>query len=63
MKNGCAAGAIVSATRFAELEALDQENSMAQSKREFDEAYKDWIEAQNQLVEKIGVFGEDLRPW
>ena len=63
MKNGCVAGVIMSAARFAELETLDQEKSMTQSKREFNETYKDWIEVQNGLVEKIGVFGEDLRPW
>ena len=28
-----------------------------------DKASKDWIAAQNELVEKVGVFGEELRPW
>ena len=63
MKNDRVAGVIVSAARFAELEALEQKKSMVQRKREFNETYKDWIEAQNGLVEKIGVFGEELRPW
>ncbi|MDQ0568452.1 prevent-host-death family protein [Variovorax paradoxus] len=63
MKNDRVAGVIVSAARFAELEALEQKKSMAQRKREFGETYKDWIAAQNDLVDRIGVFGEEFRPW
>ncbi|RRH86540.1 type II toxin-antitoxin system Phd/YefM family antitoxin [Variovorax beijingensis] len=63
MKNDRVAGVIVSAARFAELEALEQKKSMAQRKREFSETYKDWIAAQNDLVDRIGVFGEEFRPW
>ena len=63
MKNDRVAGVIVSAARFAELEALEQKKSMAQRKREFSETYKDWIAAQNDLVDCIGVFGEEFRPW
>ena len=63
MKNDRVAGVIVSAARFAELEALEQKRSMAQRKKEFGETYKDWITAQNELVERIGVFGEEFRPW
>ena len=54
---------IVSAARFAELEALEQKKSMAQRRREFNETYKEWIAAQNALVESTGVFGEEHRPW
>jgi prevent-host-death family protein len=63
MKNDRVAGVIVSAARFAELEALEQKKSMAQRKREFDETYKEWIAEQNDLVERVGVFGEEFRPW
>ncbi|OUM01348.1 type II toxin-antitoxin system prevent-host-death family antitoxin [Variovorax sp. JS1663] len=63
IKNDRVAGVIVSAARYAELEALEQKKSMAQRKREFNETYKDWIAAQNELVDKVGVFGETLRPW
>ena len=38
MKNDRVAGVIVSAARFAELEALEQKKSMVQRKREFNEA-------------------------
>ena len=63
MKNDRVAVVLVSAARFAELEALEKKKSMAQRKREFNAEYKDWIAAQNELVEKHGVFGESFRPW
>lgn len=63
MKNDRVAGVIVSAARFAELEALEQKKSMAQRKREFNETYKEWIAEQNDLVERVGVFGEEFRSW
>jgi prevent-host-death family protein len=63
MKNDRVAGVIVSAARYAELEALEQKKSIVERRRQFNEAYKEWIAAQNELVEKIGVFGETLRPW
>lgn len=63
LKNDRVAAVIVSAARFAELEALEQKKSLALRKREFDERYKDWIAAQGDLVERIGVFGEEFRPW
>jgi prevent-host-death family protein len=63
MKNDRVAGVIVSAARFAELEALEQKKSMAQRKREFNETYKEWIAEQNDLVERVGVFGEEFRLW
>ncbi|QOF77374.1 type II toxin-antitoxin system prevent-host-death family antitoxin [Variovorax sp. 38R] len=63
MKNDRVAVVLVSAARFAELEALEKQKSMAQRKREFNEEYKDWIAAQHELVEAHGVFGENFRPW
>ncbi|MGO4393853.1 type II toxin-antitoxin system prevent-host-death family antitoxin [Variovorax sp. M-6] len=63
MKNDRIAGVIVSAARYAELEALERTKSMTERKQEFNETYKEWIAAQNDLVDKIGVFGEELRPW
>jgi len=63
MKNDRIAAVIVSAARFAELEALEQKKSMAQRKREFSQTYKEWIAAQNDLVDRLGVFGEEFRPW
>lgn len=63
LKNDRVAAVMISAVRYAELEALEQGESLAQRRKEFNEKYKDWIAAQNDLVEKVGVFGESLRPW
>ena len=29
----------------------------------FYEKYKDWVDEQNRLVERYGIFGEEYRPW
>ena len=63
MKNDRVAVVMVSAARYAELESLEQSKSLGQRKREFNDTYADWIAAQNQLVEQVGVFGEEHRPW
>lgn len=63
MKNDRVAVVLVSAARFAELEALEQKKSMAQRKREFNAQYKDWIAAQNELVEKHGLWPDGMVAW
>ncbi|WP_418132228.1 type II toxin-antitoxin system prevent-host-death family antitoxin (plasmid) [Variovorax sp. 375MFSha3.1] len=63
MKNDRVAVVMVSAARYAELEALERKKTPGQHKREFNETYAEWIAAQNGLVERVGVFGEDYRPW
>ena len=63
MKNDRIAVVMLSAARYAELEALEQKKTIAQRKGEFNETYGEWIAAQNDLVERVGVFGEDYRPW
>lgn len=63
MKNDRVAGVIVSAARFAQLEAAEQKKSLAQRKREFNETFGDWITAQHELVDRAGVFGEEFRTW
>ena len=63
MKNDRVAAVIVSAERFAELEAAEQKKSLAQRKREFNEAFGDWIAAQHELVDRSGIFGEEFRTW
>ncbi|QFZ87353.1 MULTISPECIES: type II toxin-antitoxin system prevent-host-death family antitoxin [Variovorax] len=63
MKNDRVAVVLVSAARFAELEALEQKKSMAQRRREFNAEYKDWIAAQNELVEKHGLWCEGMVAW
>jgi len=63
MKNDRVAVVMVSAARYAELEALERTKTPGQRKREFNETYAEWIAAQNGLVERVGVFGEVYRPW
>ncbi|MBN8748460.1 Antitoxin Phd_YefM, type II toxin-antitoxin system [Xylophilus ampelinus] len=63
LKNDRVAAVLISAARYAELESLAQQKSMAERRQEFNERHGAWIEAQNALVDKIGVFGESLRPW
>jgi hypothetical protein len=46
-----------------EPETLERSKSTEALKRELNETYRAWIAAQSALVERIGVFGEDLRPW
>jgi prevent-host-death family protein len=62
-KGGRVDSVILSVEQFESLKASGQQKSMAQRKREFNEKYKDWIAEQNALVEKVGVFGEEFRPW
>ena len=63
VKNDRVAVVMVSAARYAQLEALEQQKSVGQRKREFNETYKEWIDAQNEMIDRIGVFGEEFRPW
>ena len=63
MKNDRIAVVMLSAARYAELEALEQKKTIAQRKGDFNETYAEWIAAQNDLVERVGVFGEAYRPW
>lgn len=63
MKNDRVAGVIVSAARYAELEALEREKSMAQRRKEFNEKYRDWIAEQNAHVEAHGLWCEGLVAW
>ena len=63
LKNDRVAAVIVSAARYAELEALEQKKSMTQRRKEFNEKYKDWIAEQNRHFEQHGVFGEEFRVW
>lgn len=62
-KGGRVDSVILSVEQFEALKAGGQQKSMAQRKREFNEKYKDWIAEQHALVETVGVFGEEFRPW
>lgn len=62
-KDGRVDSVIVSVEQFEALKAAGQKTSLRQRKKEFNDKYKDWISAQNALVEKYGVFGEEFRSW
>lgn len=63
IKNDRVAGVIVSAARYEQLEALEQKRSVSQRRREFEDKYKGWIEQQNELLDRIGIVGEEYRTW
>lgn len=63
VKNGHVAAVILSADRYRELLAAADGKCFAQRRKEFDERYGEWTAAQHAMVERIGVFGEDSRPW
>lgn len=63
MKNDRVAVVMVSAARHAELEALEQQRSIAHREREFNVTYAEWVKAQEEMVDRVGVFGEEYRPW
>jgi len=63
VKNERVSAVIISAARYAELEAAAKPTSVAARKRAFNDTYKEWIASQNEMIERIGVFGEEFRPW
>lgn len=54
---------ILSWEQFQALQAPSKQKSLAQRQKEFNETYRDWIAEQHAWVEKVGVFGEEFRPW
>lgn len=62
-KGGRIDSVILSVEQFEALRARPTQKSLAQRRKEFNETYKDWIAEQNAWVEKVGVFGEEFRPW
>ncbi|MFM2111673.1 MAG: hypothetical protein RLZZ271_333 [Pseudomonadota bacterium] len=62
-KDGRVDSVILSAEQFNALQAKSQAKSMAQRKKEFHETYKEWIAEQQALIERVGIPGEELRPW
>jgi hypothetical protein len=49
--------------RSADLEAAEHLKSLAKPRRDFTDTHQEWIASQNELVERMGVFGEEFRPW
>ena len=62
-KDGRPDSVIVSYEAYQTLKLGANKKSMAKRKKEFNTQYKDWIAEQNALVDKVGVFGEEFRPW
>ena len=50
-KGGRVDSVILSVEQFEALQALQQQKTMAQRRKEFNEKYKDWIDEQNQHFE------------
>jgi prevent-host-death family protein len=48
---------------YKALKSAVDRKSLAQRKKQFNETYKDWIAEQHRIVEELGVFGEEFRPW
>lgn len=63
LKNDRVAGVIISAARYAQLQALEQRKTLDQRRREFNAQYKDWIAEQNAHTEQHGLWCEGLVAW
>ena len=62
MKNEQVMAVTPSATRTIGREDVEPE-SMTNSKRGFNDTFEEWLAVQAEMVDRIGVFGENLRPW
>ena len=62
-KGGRRHSVVLSVERYEELLAKQVRESAAQRKRRFYEQYKGWVDANNELVERFGIPGEEHRPW
>ena len=54
---------VISIEQYEALLRMQEPASKADAGKRFYAKYKDWVDAQNQLVEKYGVPGEEFRPW
>jgi len=66
-KSGRRHSVLISAARYDELVAASQPATGvaagADPGKAFYEKYKDWVDAQNRLVEQVGIPGEEFRQW
>lgn len=63
-KAGRRHGVLLSAERYDEIMAsVAPRPRGAGPGQRFYEQYKDWVDMQNELVERHGVPGEEYRPW
>ncbi|MFO1287164.1 MAG: type II toxin-antitoxin system prevent-host-death family antitoxin [Rubrivivax sp.] len=65
-KSGRRHSVLLSAEMYDALVAARQGSARKAARdpgREFYAKYKDWVDMQNELVAKHGIFGEEFRPW
>ena len=63
-KAGRRRGVLMSAAQYDQLVAKPPQAAGAQTPGEkFYAEYKEWVDMQNEMVEKHGVFGEEYRVW
>ena len=62
-KGGRVDSVILSVEQFEALQALQQQKTMAQRRKEFNEKYKDWIDEQNQHFETNGLWCDGFVAW
>ncbi len=54
---------VLSAEQFDQLREAQRDRSAETSGADFYKRYKGWVDEQNRLVEKYGVFGSEWRDW
>ena len=63
-KSGRRHSVLLSAAQYDALVAAAQPaRKVGDPGREFYAKYKDWVDLQNEHVEKYGIFGEEFRSW
>lgn len=62
-KSGRPHSVVVSAEQFDALRSAARQPKVPMTGERFYAAYKDWVDEQNRLVEKYGLFGEEWRAW
>lgn len=62
-KDGRIDTVILSAKQFAELQAANQTQTLAQRKTQFEQVHSAWLAEQNQRFETHGLWCDDLRVW
>lgn len=54
---------VISAERYDELLRAEAGGSLEERRQRFNEQYKDWIDWQNELIDRYGIPLEEYRPW
>ncbi len=62
-KSGRRHSVVLSVEQYEKLIEAKRPAGKADAGRRFYEQYKDWVDMQNELVERHGIFGEEYRIW